>query len=478
VDHPARSSRLKSSVGAPLSPWVLVPWRALFSRALAALSIGISLVELMAGAQSTVTATIMPAVALDLGGLQFYGLVFGAYFLASLAVTPVAGSAADRWGPSRPFGVAVVTFGVGTLLCGVAASMPMLVVFRAISGSGAGAQYVIAYGAIGKAYPEAARPRMLALLSAVWIIPGLLGPGFGSLVAGTVGWRWSFLSMLPIVAVALVLTMPALARLPAAERTRMSLDPRWPFALALGTGTALTALSSAQWQGLPIAGFGIAVGVLALHRVLPPGSLTARPGLGAAIASNFLANFGFWIGYGFFPLLITQVRGRSIAEGGLVVTLITVGWALGNWWQSRAVATISYRSLVVIGCATLCTGLAFSLTALVGVPLAVSYVAWLVAGLGMGVFFPTVQLVALRASSPGEETTAIAAVQVTTLLAAGAGAGIGGVSVAITQIMHTPLANGLAVAFAVGIGSAFAGAVVALRIGTRSSVKQTNVQKG
>ena len=174
-------------------------WADLFRNGRARLTIGIVLVEILAAVQTSVVASVMPAVKDDLGGLEFYGLVFSGYVLAALAATPLAGRSADRQGPGRPFALMLAVFFVGTLLAGSATSMPMLAAARLVQGFGAGAQYTIAYGAMAKGYPESGRAKMLTLLSAMWIAPGLVGPAFGALVAGTAGWRWAFWSILPLM---------------------------------------------------------------------------------------------------------------------------------------------------------------------------------------------------------------------------------------------------------------------------------------
>jgi len=73
-------------------------WRQLLGEGRGRLTAGILLVEFVAAVQSSVVASIMPAVAHDIGGIQFYGLVFSGYALASIAATPNAGEAADSAG--------------------------------------------------------------------------------------------------------------------------------------------------------------------------------------------------------------------------------------------------------------------------------------------------------------------------------------------------------------------------------------------
>ena len=144
-------------------------------------------------------ATIMPLVAEDLGGIALYGWVFSAFLLSDLVGIVVAGEIADRFGPAVPFGAGLALFAVGLLIGGLAPSMPVLVAARAIQGFGAGAIPAVAYVVIGRTYPDALRPRMFAILSTAWVIPGLAGPALAALVADHIGWRSVFLGLLPLV---------------------------------------------------------------------------------------------------------------------------------------------------------------------------------------------------------------------------------------------------------------------------------------
>ena len=159
-------------------------------------------------------ATIMPEVAEDLGR-GGYGAAFSAFFLGSVVGVLFGGPLADRFGAARPFAAAAV--------CvrrrprgqrhrpddGRAGGRP-----DCCRASAPGPPRPIVYTVIGRAYPEAARLRMFAVISTAWVLPGVLGPGLAGLVAEHAGWRWVFLGLLPLVAVAVGATLPPLRRVP------------------------------------------------------------------------------------------------------------------------------------------------------------------------------------------------------------------------------------------------------------------------
>ena len=93
----------------------------------------------------------------------------------------------------------------------------LLVVARVVQGLGAGTVPAVAYACIGRSYPPSARPRMFAVLSTAWVVPALVGPALAGVVARGLGWRWVFLGLLPLVAIAAVMTLPALFRIGASS---------------------------------------------------------------------------------------------------------------------------------------------------------------------------------------------------------------------------------------------------------------------
>lgn len=426
-------------------------WRELTAGGRAGIVIGLVLVEAVSGVEALVVTSTMPAVLRDLGGIALYGWVFSGYSLAGLIAIPRAGNAADRHGSGRPFALYLGLFALGTLLSGLAPSMLSLAAVRVIQGYGGAGAYTIAYGAVTKLFPARLRPRMLALLAFIWVASALVGPPLGALLATTAGWRWAFLAVLPLTAVAAVLTLRPLRDVPGDAEAPERLPWRWPLQLAVGTGLLLGGLSAITPWTVPGAVAGTALAVHALLRLLPPGTFTLRPGLPAAIAVAFLTNLALFSADSFVPLLITGVRGGSIGLAGVAVMLGTVAWSAGSWWQSRRITRTPAHLLLAVGSGVLAVGIAVTMLGLIGLPLPAVLAGWTVAGAGMGVAFPTVLLVAMESTPGGGENTAMAARFVGGRLGIALGTGLGGVSVALGHALGAPLSAGLAGAFGLAL---------------------------
>src|SRR5207245_7953695 len=153
--------------------WQPPPWREVFQGRLGALTVGLLLLEVLVAVQVLIVATIMPAIRADLGGLRLYGWVFSAFGLATFGMIPIAGHAADRYGPRRPLAAFLGVYFVGLVLASLAPNMLVLIGARFVQGAGAGGLYALELGVIAKAFPERLRPRVMALLASMWILPGL-----------------------------------------------------------------------------------------------------------------------------------------------------------------------------------------------------------------------------------------------------------------------------------------------------------------
>src|SRR3954447_8368776 len=149
---------------------------------------------------STIIATAVPAVVKDLGGFAQFPWLFSIYVLAQAASPPIYGRLADMFGrkPLMLFGIAL--FLVGSVLCGIAWSMPALIAFRAIQGLGAGAIQPMSITIAGDIYTLRERGKAQGYLASVWAISAVVGPTLGGLFAEYLTWRWIFLVNIPLCA--------------------------------------------------------------------------------------------------------------------------------------------------------------------------------------------------------------------------------------------------------------------------------------
>lgn len=453
----------------------------LFSPERRSLTVGLVLTVTLVAFEALAVATIMPIVARELGDLHLYGWVFSAFLLGSLLGIVIVGGLIDRRGLAAPFVGGLGLFAIGLVIGGLAPSMPVLVAGRVLQGLGAGAIPPIAYVAIGRSLPDALRPRMFAILSTAWVLPGVVGPAVSGAIAEQFHWRVVFLGLLPLIAVAGALTLPSIAAVPAAPADPSAdADPpaapgsgvesrrRLPAALLVTVGTALLLAgltSGASIVALGLVVVGLAVAVPAFGVLTPPGTLSLARGLPAAVLLRGLLTFAFFAPDTYVPYLLQEWRGTSASIAGIALTSATLTWTAGAWVQARWIERLGPRRLITAG--FLVVGLGIAATTLVispDVPVALAVVTWGVAGLGMGLSYSPLSIVVLREAAADQQGAATSGLQLSDTLGTALGAGVAGSIVAAGARAALETSVSLAAAFAVGAVVAGVGAFAARRL--------------
>jgi MFS family permease len=310
---------------------------------------------------------------------------------------------------------------------------------------------------------------MMAVLSTAWVVPGLVGPALSAAVEEQASWRWVFLGLLPLVCVSGPIAIPALLRLGAPavhhdEEHRLVDGTR----TAAGTALVLAGLTSTNLllAGVLVVAGGF-VGLPALRRLLPEGTLAARPGLPATILTRGLVTFAFFGADAFVTLTITTVRDESTTFAGAAVTGATLSWTVGSWIQSHLSGSWQGRRLVRAGLLLILTGIGcMAVTLDADVPAGAAIGAWTIAGLGMGIAYAPLSLMMLRVAPEGREGWASASLNLSDVLGIAIGVGLGGAAVAAANTVST----GIAIAFGLAAASAVAGLAITRRLPFDDSV--------
>lgn len=431
------------------------------------LTTGLLLIVTLVAFEMLAVATVMPDVRDDLGGIRLYGWAFSAFLLASLVGIVWAGEQCDRRGPAMPFIAGLILFFSGLVICGIAPAMSVLVAGRAIQGLGAGVLPAVAWVGIGRGYGEAVRPRMLALMSSAWVVPGLVGPAIAAVLAEAVSWRLVFLGLLPLVLVAAKLALPGLRQLGAPENPGNV--PRRIFTavqLAIATTLFLGGLTSPSWYvGVALAVAGLALGVPALRRLLPRGALRWAMGLPSAVAGHGMLNFAFVAGDAFVPFTLITIRGESTLLVGVLLSVSTLTWTAGTWVLERTGGRFDRRVGMAAG--LLCVGmemLAMAFSVMPAVPIVFAAGAWALGALGMGLAYPSFSLAILAEAEPGQEGAATSSMKLAESLGSALGAGIAGALVAAGSALASQSAGAVA-AFIAGGAVAVIALIPAVRSG-------------
>lgn len=413
--------------------------------------------------ESMGVGTAMPAVVADLGAVSMYGWPFVAFTAAAVLGTVLGGRWCDRAGPRVPLVVSPLLFGIGLLVAGTAATMAQLLLGRLLQGLGAGALGVAVYVLIAVVYAERARPAVFGLISSAWVLPSLVGPPVAGLITETASWHWVFLGLVPVVALAVALVLPAVRRLgppgPATARpARRGVVPA-AVAAAVGVSALSWAAQQAGAAAAVVAGAAVVLLVPAVPRLLPPGVARAARGIPTVVLARGLLAGVFFTVNAYLPLMLHGTHGWSLAAAGLPLIVGSLGWSVASAWQGRRPVPSRSR-LLGIGFAALAVGVAGMLLVAPswGVP-ALALPFWALAGVGMGLGFSSVSFLLLQQSAPGSVGSHSSAAQIADQLATALMIGLGG---ALLSLLGSP-AVALPVLLAVLTGLAVCGAAVSGR---------------
>ncbi|QZT64909.1 MDR family MFS transporter [Mycolicibacterium austroafricanum] len=323
---------------------------------------------LLAALDQTIVATALPTMVADLGGAGHQAWVVTSYLLASTIVTAVVGKLGDLFGRRTIFAVAVVFFLIGSVLCGIASSMEMLVASRALQGVGGGALMVTAAALIGEVIPLRDRGRYQGALGAVFGVTTVVGPLLGGYFTDHLTWRWAFWINVPIGIVVLIValtTIPALRR-----RGRPVIDYAGIVLIGLGASGLTLATSwggsTYAWSSPVIIGLFIGSGIalalfvrVELRAVEPvlPIRLFASPVFTVCCILSFIVGFAMLGALTFLPTFMQFVDGVSATESGLRTLPMVGGLLLTSMGSGVLVSrTGRYKIFPVAGTAVMVVG--------------------------------------------------------------------------------------------------------------------------
>ncbi|MGI8551735.1 MAG: MDR family MFS transporter [Dehalococcoidia bacterium] len=371
---------------------------------------GVMLGLLLSALDQTIVSTAMPRIIADLGGLSFYSWVFTAYLLTSTAAVPIFGKLSDLYG-RKPFYMGGITlFLITSGLCGIAQSMPMLIVLRGLQGIGGGIMMANAFAIIGDIFPPAERGKWQGLTSSVFGLASVLGPFIGGFLTDNLSWRWVFYVNLPIGAVALFVLSVVLPSIQSSGR-RYAIDY---LGVAGLLATVVPLLLTFVWAGDLFAWFSapfFALLALALvsgaafiwierHAQEPilPMYLFRNPIFTSAALIMFLSGMAMFGATVYMPLYMVAVRGASATSAGLATMPMTLAMVVASTSAGQIVSRSGrYKALVITGAVIMVSGMGLLALMTINTSTPAVYRNMVVVGVGIGLLMPILTIVVQNA---------------------------------------------------------------------------------
>ncbi len=381
---------------------------------------------------ATIVATAVPSIVEDIGGFASFPWLFSAYLLAQAVSVPVYAKLSDVVGRKPMILGGIGLFLLGSILCGLAWSMPALIAFRVLQGLGAGAVQPVAITIAGDIYTLAERAKVQGYLASVWAVSSVVGPTLGGVFASLGIWRWIFLINIPLCLLAGWMLLRTFHE--NVERTKHRID-------YLGAGLLTVSLSllilgalqggqawawdSAISISVFTGGAILFVAFLLVERkaaepILPPWVVSRR-----LLATTAMISFGVGaVMLGLTTYVPTFLEGSlktSPLLAGLALAALTIGWPISASQAGRFYLRIGFRNTAMIGISITVIGAAvLALTAFTPNILLVA-VACFIVGLGLGLV-ATPSLIAAQTSVEWNERGVVTG---TNLFARSIGSSIG-----------------------------------------------------
>jgi DHA2 family multidrug resistance protein len=220
------------------------------------IAVVVALAAFMEVLDTSIANVALPHMAGNLGASNDESTwVLTSYLVSNAIVLPISGWLASRFGRKRFFLVCLFLFTLSSLLCGIAASLGMLILFRVMQGAGGGGLQPMAQAILADTFPPEKRGLAFALYGITAVMAPTIGPTLGGWITDNYTWRWIFFINLPVGILAMFLIFRLVEDPPYFKRLAqagMRVDFIGVALLALGVGALQVLLDKGQeddWFG-------------------------------------------------------------------------------------------------------------------------------------------------------------------------------------------------------------------------------------
>lgn len=341
------------AAGGPASPAVEVRHRGL-------ITLSIMLATIMQVLDTTIANVALPSMTGDLGASQdTINWVLTSYIVASAIMTPATGWLSDRIGKRELFLISITGFIATSIACGLAWSLPSMVMFRLFQGIFGAAIVPLSQTFLLDINPREKAGQAMAMWGAGIMVGPIIGPTLGGWLTDSYNWRWVFLINLPVGLLALA---GCFLWLPKSVTRRRSFDFAGFAMLSLAIGALQLMLdrggevdwfSSAEiwvYLFLCLSGFWVfAVHILHKdHPFLDPKMFMDR-NFRIGLMFIFVVGIILLASLALLPPMLSRILGYPVITTGMVMAPRGVGTMISMIIVGRLVRKVDPRHLVLAG---------------------------------------------------------------------------------------------------------------------------------
>ena len=171
------------------------------------IAVTVTLATFMEVLDTSIANVALPHIAGGLGASYDESTwVINCYLVSNAVVLPISAYLTTLFGRKRLYMTCVALFGVSSLLCGFAPSLPLLLFFRVLQGAGGGGLGPCEQAILTDTFPQEKRSMAFAVYGLAVVLAPVLGPTLGGFITEHYSWRWIFFINIPIAILSLILT--------------------------------------------------------------------------------------------------------------------------------------------------------------------------------------------------------------------------------------------------------------------------------
>ena len=401
----------------------------------------------MENMDSTVIATSLPAIAVDIGTSPLtLKLAITSYLLSLAVFIPASGWTADRFGARMVFAVAIGVFMLGSIGCALSSSVTGFVIARIVQGMGGAMMTPVGRLVLLRSIDKSALVNAMAWVTVPALVGPVIGPPLGGFITTFFSWHWIFLINIPIGLLGIFMALRHIDPIKSEDPERFDL---YGLVLAgIGLGGIAFGLSVAGLNLLPwsVVGALVATGSISMTLYVMHARRTGSPVLDfsmlhlATLRASIMGGFLFRLGIGALPFLLPLLMqvgfGLTPFQSGLVTFASAVGAMGMKALAARIIRTFGFRNMMTINAIVSSFFLAACALFTAATPLLLIMIILVVGGFFRSLQFTAINTVAYAEVAPAQMSRATTLVSVNQQLAISAGVAIGAFSVESTMMLR------------------------------------------
>jgi len=349
--------RLKSKLRNPdgtINPWVI--------------AVTVTLATFMEVLDTSIANVALPHIAGNLSASADESTwVLTSYLVSNAIILPLSGWLSSLVGRKRFYMSCVAIFTISSFLCGFAASLGMLVLFRVMQGVGGGGLQPSEQAILNDTFPLAKRGMAFAVYGVAVVVAPTIGPWLGGWITDNYSWRWIFYINVPVGLLSLALTYFLVSDPPHMKRVKLGEGFRIDYVglglISLGLGSMQMVLDKGQredwfasdfiWCFFVLMLIGVIAGVLWELRAKDPGvdfRMLKNRNFAISVTAMFFLGFVLYSSTVLIPQMLqellgypAELAGLALSPGGAVIMVMMPVVGI-------LVSRIDTRWLIAFGC--------------------------------------------------------------------------------------------------------------------------------